>query len=221
MSSIFLKIATNAFLAWLLCFADSCFGQTNNAVKLTHYDGPPAYKDAVSKLMLSEVNSYAFQLTLSEQLPITTNSLKELFISSPFLAVRFGILGSLQTTNYSYGFGKGKHLCYITRIIKGTNPFDYDANKLYAIDPSAVNTNAAYLLATQFLARAFVDLNRLSTSSVVTVRAVGDFAHDDQQIHRPMGTQRQASGKSRRGIASRRTVDVARRRPHIDYQEAA
>ncbi len=119
--------------------------------------------------MLSEVNEYAIQLSLAESLPITTNSLKELFVSSPFLAERFGALGSLQTTNFSYGFGKGKHLCYITRIIKGTNPFDYDDNKAYAIDPSLVNTNAAYNMATQLLTKAFIDVSRLSTSSIVSV----------------------------------------------------
>jgi hypothetical protein len=84
------------------------------------------------------------------------------------MAERFGALGSLRTTNFSYGFGKGKHLCYITRLIKGSNPHDYEVNKPYEIDPSTVNTNAAYILATQWLAKAFVDVSRLSTSSVVS-----------------------------------------------------
>lgn len=167
MKILFTKLAVG-FLA--ICLANLSSGQTNFTAQHPLLTAPPAYKEAMSKLMLAEANDYAGQLPLSEMLPITTNSLSELFVTSPHLAERFGALGSLRTTNFSYGFGKGKHLCYITRIIKGTNPYDYDANKPYAIDPSAVNTNAAYSMATQFLAKAFVNLSCLSTSSVVSVR---------------------------------------------------
>jgi hypothetical protein len=167
MKTTFTKLAVGFLTIFL---ANLCFSQTNSFAKLLHLNAPPAYKEAMSKLMLAEVNDYANQLPLYETLPITTNSLSELFVTSPSLAVRFGALGSLHTTNFSYGFGKGKHLCYITRMIKGTNPYDYDANKAYAIDPSALNTNAAYSMATQFLAKAFVNLSCLSTSSVVSVQ---------------------------------------------------
>lgn len=170
MKNSFLIHTTGVISVCLFCAGNACFGQTNLPTRLSHFNGPPAYKEAISKLMLSEVNDYATQLGLAESLPITTNSLKELFVSSPFLAERFGALGSLYTTNFSYGFGKGKHLCYITRIIKGMNPYDYDANRPYAIDPSQVNTNEAYNMATQFLAKAFVDVSRLSTSSIVTIQ---------------------------------------------------
>jgi len=154
----------------VMIYSINCHGQTNFSLKLSHFNSPPAYKEVLSKFILDEVNDYAAQLDLPERLPISTNALKELFISSPYLAEHFGILGSLQTTNFSYGFGKGKHLSYITKIIKGTNPYDYEANKPYAIAASAVDTNAAYLLATQFLAEAFVDVNKLSTSSVVSIK---------------------------------------------------
>jgi hypothetical protein len=147
-----------------------CFGQTNSLARLPHVDTPPAYKEAMAKLMLSEVNDYASALNLPEQFPIATDSLNEVFVTPPSFAESYGALGSLRTTNFFYGFGRGKHLCYITRLIKGNNPYDYDANKPYAIDPSAVNTNAAYLLATKWLATAFVDVARLSTSSVVSVK---------------------------------------------------
>jgi len=170
MKTMFYKLAFVFLAANMVCCANHCFGQTNSSLKLSHFDSPPAYKAAMSKLMLAEVTDYAAQLNLSEPLPVTTNALKELFFASPFLAERFGALGSLQTTNFSYGFGKGKRLCYITRVIKGRNSYDYDANKPYAIDPSAVNTNAAYCMATQFLATAFVDVSRLSTSSIVSVQ---------------------------------------------------
>ena len=166
MKTIFARFATGLLL---ISLADLCSAQTNLMARRSLLNVPPAYKEAMSKLMLAEVNDYANVLNLPEQLPITTNSLKEVFVTSPYLAERFGALGSFRTTNFSYGFGKGKQLCYITRFIKGSNPYDYDANKPYAIDPSQVNTNAAYSMATQFLAKAFVNMSQLSTSSIVSI----------------------------------------------------
>lgn len=131
---------------------------------------PPAYREAMSKLMLAEANEYARALHLPETLPLTTNLLRECFVTPPFVAARFGALGSLRTTNYSYAFGRGRRLSYVTRLIKGDNPYDYDSHKRYAIDPSAVNTNAAYRQATQWLSKAFVDVRRLSESSTVSIQ---------------------------------------------------
>ena len=169
MKALFAKLAVVFLLIFPVLSQNPCFGQTNFVARHRLLNAPPAYQETAFKLMLAEANDYANALNLPETLPITTNSLNEIFVASPYVAGRFGTLGSLRTTNFSYGFGKGKHLCYITRLIKGNNPYDYDANKPYAIDPSAVNTNAAYSMATQFLTKAFVDVSRLSTSSVVSV----------------------------------------------------
>jgi hypothetical protein len=107
---------------------------------------------------------------LPEYLPLTKDSVTGSYISSPEFADRYGGLGRFSTTNYSYGFGRGKRLAYITRLPKDKSGRSlYDRFKPWAIDPSQVNTNAAYLLATQFLAEAFVDLSRLSTSAVVSI----------------------------------------------------
>ncbi|MGH7953142.1 MAG: hypothetical protein ACREFE_14670 [Limisphaerales bacterium] len=158
-------------LSFLIVIAQTlCFGQTNLALALfLKREKPPAYQAAMLKVLLAEANDYVAALNLPEKRPLTKDSIKDCFIGSPYVAEHFGGLGSFQTTNFSYGFGKGKHLCYITRIIKGDNPFDYNANKRYAIDPSEADTNAAYSMATQFLAKAFVNVSQLSTSSVVSV----------------------------------------------------
>jgi hypothetical protein len=167
--TIFIKLAVGLSSFLLACSPNLCSGQTNFVAKSPFFNAPPAYREAVFKLMLAEANEYAGRLSLPEKLPITKDSLKEVFTTDPYVANRFGALGSLRTTNYSYGFGKGKHLSYVTRLIKGTNPYDYDDNKQYAIDPSAVNTNAAYSMATQYLAKAFVDVPRLLESSTVSI----------------------------------------------------
>jgi hypothetical protein len=115
--------------------------------------------------MLAEANTYALRLNLPEKLPLTAASVTEKFIAPPRLASGFGALGSFRTTNFSYGFGKGRHLSYVTRLPKDKSQRSlYERMKPWAIDTSMVNTNAAYTMATQFLARAFVDLPRLSSA---------------------------------------------------------
>lgn len=163
------KLRLKITIGLLALISFGALAQTNRVSQLSHYSGPSVYQQSVARLMLAEVNDYSAGLNLPESIPIGINSLTETFVSSPYLAERFGVLGSMATTNFAYGFGKGKHLCYITKKIKGTNPSDPELNKPYAIAPSAVNTNAAYLLAKDFLTRAYVDVSRLSTSSVVSV----------------------------------------------------
>jgi len=128
------------------------------------------YKDAVLKAMLDEANEYAKHIGLPENLPITRASLKETVISPPAIAIRFGALGSFRTEKFSYAFGRGRRLSYITRLTKDAGKPLYEANKHLAIPLSSVNTNSAYMMATQWLAKAFVDLQRLSQSATVSVR---------------------------------------------------
>jgi hypothetical protein len=166
-----------AFIAQLILLLDLtqagfCSDKTNSLELLSSFTVTPAYRESVLMAMLAEANAYARSLNLPENLPITTNSLAGVFICSPYVANRFGALGNLHTTNYSYAFGRGRHLSTITRLPKdksGRNP--HEKFKPWSIKASEVNTNAAYKLATQFLANAFVDLLSLSNSSV-TVRPV-------------------------------------------------
>jgi hypothetical protein len=156
----------------LLAMAASaaCFGQTNDLIRqFLNREKSPAYQQAAIKQMLAEANTYVQALDLSETNPFSIGTITSSHVTPPFVASQFGALGSFQTMNFSYGFGRGKHLCYITRIIKSGNPYDFEASKPYAIAPTDVNTNAAYQLATQFLARAFVNVSRLSTSCVVRI----------------------------------------------------
>jgi hypothetical protein len=135
--------------------------------------GSPRYREEALLFMLKEANAYASLLALPEDLPISLGSLTEKLIASERVASRFGALGSLHTARFSYGFGKGRRLCYVTRLPgDGTNRAPYDRLKPWAIHPSQVDTNAAYALATQFLTRAFVDVPRLSESAKVSVHPI-------------------------------------------------
>ena len=128
-----------------------------------------AYEKMVLNEMLKEANEYAKRLSLPETLPITTLSLKEVHISPSAIASRFGALGSFRTEHFSYGFGKGRKLCYITRRAKDNPQSLYDQHKHLAISPSMVNTNSAYVMATQWLGKVFVDLPRLSRNATLSV----------------------------------------------------
>src|SRR5208282_6121798 len=84
-----------------------------------------------------------------------------------------GVLGNLYTTNYSYAFGSGKRLTYITRLSKDKSQKSlYDKFKPWRIAPSEVDTNAAYSVATQILARAFVDVPHLLQSTTAFARPI-------------------------------------------------
>jgi len=104
-----------------------------------HQETPPAYREAVLALMLREASAYATSLGLPEDLPLNTQRVQEAFIAPPHLAARFGAVGSLRTASYSYGFGKGKLLSYITRIPKDKSQTSlYERMKPWAMDPSTV-----------------------------------------------------------------------------------
>ena len=163
MKSSLLLVLTSAAL--------SCLGETNSLPSA--FLVTAAYRDGVLKVMLAEVNEYARRLNLPEHFPVTTQSLALAHVSPPGLAERFGGLGNLHTTNYAYAFGKGRHLTYITRLPKDkSNRPLFERFQPWQIDPSMVNTNAAYALATQVLATAFVDLPELSRSTTVSIRPI-------------------------------------------------
>jgi hypothetical protein len=153
-------------------FTGNLFSQSNSAYEQLNLQSNSTYQSEVLKIMLREANAYALSLGLRETHPLTTNSLTEIYISPPEFANLYGTLGSLRTKSYSYAFGKGKRLAYITRLPAPENSKKslYDANKHLAITPDLVNTNAAFMLATQWLHKAFVDVNKLSESNSVTIQ---------------------------------------------------
>lgn len=130
------------------------------------------YDTTILTLMLQEANDYASRLNLPEKLPITTESLKEHFITRESIADRFGALGSIRTSKFTYGFGKGRHLSYITRLVEEQDKSLYERHKSLAIVDSAVNTNAAVFLATNWLKSAYVNVADLSRSSTITVSPI-------------------------------------------------
>jgi hypothetical protein len=170
MKTIFIQLTLLVFVASQAnLYAGETNGLVSNLSKLPpSFTVSPAYREAALKAMLAEANVYAQRLNLAENLPITKTSLAGFHISTPYVANRFGALGNLSTTNYSYAFSRGRRLSSITRLPKDkSNRTLFEKFKPWAINVSEVNTNAAFSLATQFLVKAFVDLPSLSNSTVI------------------------------------------------------
>jgi hypothetical protein len=108
-----------------------------------------AYQSAALNLMVGQANFDAQQLHLNEPLPIvapaSTNDWK---VALPL----YGVTGGFSTSNYVYQFKAGK-LVWIQKRPQRRNPT--------SAQPSLVDTNGAYQLATQWLAGISVDVPAL------------------------------------------------------------
>lgn len=117
-----------------------------------------AYKYVATALMLAEANYSAEHLHLRINRPIQQTHIQQAYVSPPRLLCS---LGSLDTAEYSFGFGESGRLRFITRLHPfGDQPLPQLQRRLAKIAAN-MTTNAAYQLATNGLARVSVDLNAL------------------------------------------------------------
>ena len=148
--------------------------QTNNVIPKEWRFTTSAYDRAALRLLLDEVNKAARELQLPEKLPITPESLVEVHIQPPFWSERAGTFGSVSTSNYHYYASQGNKLSYIVRNLGASDErlpeYMASLNRRYAAPKNEINTNAAYVLATQWLAAASVDALRLERESKIRIR---------------------------------------------------
>lgn len=117
------------------------------------------YEQAALKLIIQEANRVAEEMQLPENLPITESNIAAEYIGTFGFNYRTRKLGGIATTNYAYFVSsdyKFNNLCIA----------DYDqtclnlAKQKLPIDK--IDTNAAYQLATQWLASASMDVGGLN-----------------------------------------------------------
>jgi len=180
-SNITFRSACNQrIIAALLCailaslsFTVSIEGQNNANVKSTaslqgtlpqqggfFLSAPPAYRKDVSRLLIQEVNRVAKELSLSEKLPISVTNAVKLTIYPPRFAGNMGAIGNVVTSNYIYYVSVGQKFSALTRT-----DLQQEDNQLKSkfIEPiNQMDTNAAFQLATQFLAAASMDVTALN-----------------------------------------------------------
>jgi hypothetical protein len=138
-----------------------------NVISLDHEFTTPQYRRAVAQWLLQEANRVAEQMRFpNEALPITKSNLTVLFIPPFGFSCIFKSVGVAGTSNFVYMCSKENRFC-------GLAVADYDQVCLklaeLSLPVAQMDTNAAYVLATQWLAAASMDVNRLNRECRVEV----------------------------------------------------
>jgi hypothetical protein len=127
----------------------------------------PAYNREAFRLVLQEANRIAQELRLPEKLPITEDDVVERFIAPYGITKIRPYIGKIHTRDYGYYVSVGYKMSYV----EGTHQ-DADClrwMKQYQWSRARIDTNAAYQLATQWLAAAKMDVNGLNRDCQVRV----------------------------------------------------
>jgi hypothetical protein len=130
-----------------------------------------AYKKATLKAMLAEANKICGEMHLPEKLPIQSSDLAKVMIETPYFSDHTGRMGTISTENYLYGT-RGNKLAVISKLFPSQDESQYLASlrARYTASRSRINTNAAYALATQWLAAASVDIKALERDYKVFIQ---------------------------------------------------
>ena len=90
------------------------------------------------------------------------------YLSPPRLAQASKVIGNVTTSNYSYAVFSGKGFSLVRTHLQG----EYNQlQKQYLWPMNQMETNAAFLLAMQFLAEASMDVKALNRDCNLTIRA--------------------------------------------------
>lgn len=120
----------------------------------------PAYQKEAFRLLIQEANRVAKELKLPEKLPIEKEDVVHAYVSPFGLAYADKKIGNITTKNYSYGVAQGNKLSHVTIADYDRKCFEFRDKYQWHI--SRIDTNAAYQLATQWLAAISVDVNGLN-----------------------------------------------------------
>lgn len=131
-----------------------------------------AYQNEAVKLVVQEANRVAEELKLPEDLPITeTNS--EPYISPFGFAYAYKTVGSVATKNYIYYVSLDNKFSYLEGTHQLEDCQSYLAHYTWPI--SRIDTNAAYQLATQWLAAVHMDVKGLNRDCRVSTTVDTDY----------------------------------------------
>lgn len=130
-----------------------------------------AYHEEGMKLVIGEANKIAAELNLHEELPITKTNITSAFIGSFGFNYQVRRLGNITTSNYWYNVGQDYKLSDVTITKIDAHCREY-AEK-YQWPLKRLDTNAAFQLATQWLAAAHMDVPSLNRDYDVHVAVNG------------------------------------------------
>lgn len=150
-----------------------CIVDTNGVVLFIESQfTTPAYQKETFRLVLAEANQVAAELRLQESIPITISNLTRAYICPFGYSYMHKCVGSgsVVTSNYWYNV-KDTKLSDITVTRIEEQCREYAIN--YQIPIKQLNTNAAYVLATQWLAAAHMDVAGLNRDYDVHIAVDG------------------------------------------------
>jgi hypothetical protein len=119
-----------------------------------------AYQREAVKLMIHEADSVASELKLEESLPIMEADINSPDVQPYRAAQLLKAVGFIATTNYNYDFAKGQKFSSLLWLDPGHLISRWKED--YRWNVSRVDTNTAYLLATQLLVAASIDVAALN-----------------------------------------------------------
>ncbi len=125
-----------------------------------------AYQNEALRLVIEEANKAAIQLRLPEELPICETNITRKFIDTYGMSF-LGSIGNIGTRNYSYFVSVGHKLSYVDLTHTDENCIKWREDYLWATN--RIDTNAAYQMATQWLAAASMDVDGLNRACTVQI----------------------------------------------------
>jgi len=168
---------------------------------------PPEYRKEALGLIIQEANDIAQKLNLPEELPITESNLVEAYITPPRMA-KIGF-GNITTSNYVYYVTAGDKFSSLVRT--DSNRVRDELKQKHSLPISQMDTNAAYQLATQWLAAVSIDVNALNRDCNLTIRAwtpEGEGSKNFIPLYRVYWTEK--SGGGRGGVAGVELIEPAK-----------
>lgn len=130
-----------------------------------------AYRKEALRLVIQEANQVAQELKLPEQLPINDTNLLQCYIS-PYGMSRFKRhIGNVTTSNYTYSVSIDNKFSFVDKSHQDSDRLKWF--KEYSWPISQLDTNAAYQLATQWLADVSMDVDGLNRDCNVYIRPTG------------------------------------------------
>jgi hypothetical protein len=145
-----------------------------NVISIDHGFTTPQYQYAAAQLLLEEANRVAEEMRLPDEvLPITETNVTELHAYSfGFSYVRKSMGGVVCTSNYVYLVGRGNKFSGL--VVAGYDQVCLKHAKS-SVPLMQMDTNAAYQLATQWLATVSVDVNGLNRDCKAHVAVSSDW----------------------------------------------
>lgn len=130
-----------------------------NVVYIKHSFTTAAFQAEALKLVIQEANRVAQELKLPEELPITRSNLVESFVGPFGFTYAYNKIGNITTKHYMYGIEQGDKFSNLVIAHYDQACLNYEKQSLPI---EQMNTNAAYQLATQWLAAASMDVKGLN-----------------------------------------------------------